>query len=233
MSCRNDVRRGLKGPAPGHPSPRVVGPLTAQEKDEEREHQEFLDQFHMQARPPRARHSSHSGSQLIQRRRASVPLCEKGSCLACKVEDLLTPEPTCSIFSAHLGMPPTCVAAQVVDVNYSNKGTRTGGVGTFSAMVVVGNYRVRQAALRLRPGGCWAIPCPYPYIFFPRHVLRRGCCRQLPRAPGSHALAPWRFAGQLCVQIGRHKPSSTCAECKVKAVVTKCAVVCDGRNARG
>jgi len=33
--------------------------------------------------------------------------------------------------------------AQVVDVNYSNKGTRTGGVGTFSSMVVVGNYRVR------------------------------------------------------------------------------------------
>jgi hypothetical protein len=28
----------------------VFGPLTQQEKDEEREHTEFLDQFHMQVR---------------------------------------------------------------------------------------------------------------------------------------------------------------------------------------
>ncbi len=56
--------------------------------------------------------------------------------------------------------------AQVVDVNYSNKGTRTGGVGTFSSMVVVGNYRVRLRVGRSgsayrewpRPpaqGACW------------------------------------------------------------------------------
>ena len=31
---------------------------------------------------------------------------------------------------------------QVVDVNRSNKGTRSGGIGRFSTMVVVGNYKV-------------------------------------------------------------------------------------------
>ena len=33
---------------------------------------------------------------------------------------------------------------QVVDVNRSNKGTRSGGIGRFSTMVVVGNYNVRS-----------------------------------------------------------------------------------------
>ena len=33
---------------------------------------------------------------------------------------------------------------QVVDVNRSNKGTRSGGIGRFSTMVVVGNYKVGQ-----------------------------------------------------------------------------------------
>ena len=41
-------------------------------------------------------------------------------------------------------------AMQVVDVNRSNKGTRSGGIGRFSTMVVVGNYKVGQsAALRI------------------------------------------------------------------------------------
>ena len=31
---------------------------------------------------------------------------------------------------------------QVVDVNRSNKGTRSGGIGRFSTMVVVGNFQV-------------------------------------------------------------------------------------------
>jgi small subunit ribosomal protein S5 len=31
---------------------------------------------------------------------------------------------------------------QVIDVNRSNKGTRSGGIATFSAMVVVGNFMV-------------------------------------------------------------------------------------------
>ncbi len=34
---------------------------------------------------------------------------------------------------------------QVVDVNRSNKGTRSGGIGRFSTMVVVGNFAVRSS----------------------------------------------------------------------------------------
>ena len=37
------------------------------------------------------------------------------------------------------------LGAQVVDVNYSNKGTRTGGIGSYSAMVVVGNFKACSA----------------------------------------------------------------------------------------
>jgi hypothetical protein len=36
---------------------------------------------------------------------------------------------------------------QVVDVNRSNKGTRSGGIGRFSTMVVIGNFAVRSSNL--------------------------------------------------------------------------------------
>ena len=43
-------------------------------------------------------------------------------------------------------MPGDPWGEQVVDVNRSNKGTRSGGIATFSAMVVIGNFAVRHHA---------------------------------------------------------------------------------------
>ena len=44
--------------------------------------------------------------------------------------------------------------AQVIDVNVTNKGTRAGGIQSFTAMVVVGNYNVRPSPCLGRL--CWA-----------------------------------------------------------------------------
>ena len=41
--------------------------------------------------------------------------------------------------------------AQVIDVNVTNKGTRAGGIQSFTAMVVVGNYNVRPPCLPGQP----------------------------------------------------------------------------------
>ena len=40
---------------------------------------------------------------------------------------------------------------QVIDVNVTNKGTRAGGIQSFTAMVVVGNYNVRPPCLPGQP----------------------------------------------------------------------------------
>ena len=41
--------------------------------------------------------------------------------------------------------------AQVIDVNVTNKGTRSGGIQSFTAMVIVGNYNVRPTCQPEQP----------------------------------------------------------------------------------